>query len=106
MAKRNIALSELHTDCDDAPDLDPADYDGQILIDCRLGHVDIVDGFHRSAGLRGWAEGEGLSLDSVTVPVVDVSDAPEHLVGAAGCPDGYRGVSQRDAIAQLLRDYA
>lgn len=57
---------------------------------------DIVDGFHRA---NGYARG---GLDEVTAILVRAkNEAEEDLIAAAAVPEGYHGVSQDDALAEI-----
>ena len=59
--------------------------------------VDIIDGFHRVAGMVAWARRRGLALDSVTVHCVTCDDAAL-LADAA---DAEHPEAQRVAIARI-----
>jgi len=103
---RRITLRELRRDAsevDDAPDLDPAEYltMDPIIIEVTDESVNIVDGFHRAAGLIGWATAAEQKLDVITVPVVDATGYDEDTVAQAA--DGFGGERQSAAIRKILR---
>jgi len=79
-----------------------AEYDGQAIVDWRVGHADLIDGHHRLAGVCNWALGEGLDLSQVEVEVVDSTDLDEDLVAAAAVPEGYGSLDQDEAIERIL----
>ena len=58
--------------------------------------VNIVDGFHRA---NGYADG---GLGEVTAILVRAdNEAEDNLIAAAAVPEGYNGVSQEDALAEI-----
>ena len=58
--------------------------------------VDIVDGFHRIAGFAA----AGISSFRA---VCCTTDGDDDLVAAASSPDGYGGLPQKEAIAEIYR---
>jgi hypothetical protein len=85
----------------ESSDLDPADgYEPPIVVDEGRG-LEIVDGFHRIAGIAGWVEGEGLK--DTKIDVIDISGSDENLIAAAATPDGYRGLTQEAALEMIHR---
>lgn len=84
---KTIKLSQIADEASDyvdqVPALDPAD-DIQPVIVSALpsGGLEIVDGFHRTAGMVRWCRAEGVPLDACEIAVVLCGD--DKLVGQAG----------------------
>lgn len=57
----------------------------------------IVDGFHRTAGLVNWADGEGIPYDAIQVRVLDVTGYDEDVIATAAVS----GKKQEDALCEL-----
>src|SRR5690606_10583300 len=58
--------------------------------------VDIIDGFHRIAGFAAAGVTEFRA-------VCCTADGSDDLVAAASSPDGYGGLPQKEAIAEIYR---
>jgi hypothetical protein len=100
--RRRIPLSDVAREAlsntDDSPDLDPRDCgDPPIVVDEGRGYQ-IVDGFHRIAGMANWAEAEGKT--NVRIDVIDVSDSHEAIIAAAADPSGYK-LTQETALEMI-----
>jgi len=103
-----IPLSEVAREAlanvDDAPDLDPSDITELPIIVNEGGKYSIVDGFHRIAGMAGWAESEARPTKGVKIDVIDISGSDEDVIGCAAEPGGrgrFRPLSQDEAIALI-----
>jgi hypothetical protein len=101
---RTVSLADIagyveREEAECAEPLDPCRIDIDTpapIVEWRDGAVrDLVDGFHRVAGLRRWADDRHLPYDSVTVRVLAATD-PD-LIAAAAEP----GYGQMDAIRAL-----
>lgn len=81
---------------DEADALRPGDEPTVVIVEVAGGRVlDIVDGYHRTAGYVVWAREEGLDLDEVEVRVVASDDGD--LLAAAAEP-GWRQAEALEAI--------
>lgn len=110
---KKLTLGQLKAEArgvEDAPDLDPLTYktdlDPIIFERVRDGRtasserIAIVDGYHRAAGLIGWAVAADLKLDSIQIAAIDVTGYDEDVVAAAA--DGFGGESQEEALLEIL----
>lgn len=64
------------------------------------GTPDIVDGFHRTAGVLKWAEKNGIDPRKVKLPIVYVNPKAKKLIGAAADPGHPK---HRRAISVIYR---
>jgi hypothetical protein len=101
---RTVSLADIagyveREEAECAEPLDPCRIDIDTpapIVEWRDGAVrDLVDGYHRVAGMRRWADDRHLPYDSVTVRVLAATD-PD-LIAAAAEP----GYGQMDAIRAL-----
>ena len=83
----------------EVPALDPADYRPLVICESVGKRLQIVDGFHRTAGLVRWANENEQSLDSVSVKVIVCDD--EDLISAAAEP-GPKQAAALEAIYKLV----
>lgn len=100
---RWIPVSELAKEAlggaPDSPDLHPSDLGGMDLpiVEKVDGRFQIVDGFHRIAGVASYLLGEKESLN-MRIKVVDATGYDEDVIAAAAVPEGYGDMAQEDAI--------
>lgn len=111
---KKLTLDQLKaeaSEAQDSPDLDPLTYkndldpiiyervpDGRAASGTR---ITIVDGYHRAAGLVGWAIGAGQKLENISIEALDVTGFDEDLVADAA--DGFGGERQEDALRQIMK---
>lgn len=90
---------------DEASPLDPYDYsrlDPIVVAKEEWGH-DIVDGFHRTAGLLAWAQEEKVEPTDVQIKVVVATH--DHLIGLAAQPGPYQDRALRRIYKDVGIDY-
>lgn len=90
-----IMLSEIAGEIEDetvaeVESLSPSNCDPLVIVErMPSGTVNIVDGFHRTAGMVKWARGRDRELDAIKVQVVVCDDAG--LLRDAGEPGPKQG---------------
>lgn len=77
----------------DSPDLDPDEYRlsvPDIIIIKEAGRWSILDGFHRVAGMVGWAMGEDVDVSVIKIRAIDVTGTDKRAIGMVAEPGGYQ----------------
>lgn len=77
--------------------LEPGDEPDAVIIERVNGRAYIVDGFHRTAGYRAWADAQDMDYSDIQIRVLESDE--EDLLAAAAEPGG----EQSKALERLYQ---